>query len=201
MLALLLTALVGPSATAGTLTTSAAGGWDFRSDDLWSGVDVSLVPTRTEGVELIGRISPGYGFIEQQPRLGADLGFVGVIPQRQATVRLGLVAEGLLTRARYRMPLNLASNEDGSTGIIPAGMGLIEFEYGDSFRYTVGARAGVGSEVTNILCGWLAFEDPSCLAWAPGFAGGFVGRIRWEKGFAAEVFAGPTMRLSVGYAW
>jgi hypothetical protein len=197
----LIATLCASEASAGALVTAAAGGWDFRSDDLWSGVDISWVPTRTQGFEVFGRVTPAWGFFEQQPRLGADIGLVGVLPHPEATVRLGLVAEGLLTRLTHSVPLTLAQNGDVRTGVIPAGMGVVEFEYGDRMRYTLGARAGVGSEVSNALCGYLAFVDDECLTWSPGFAGGFVGRLRLENGFATELFVGPTSRLSVGYAW
>ena len=182
----------------GAVTTSANAGWDFRDSALWSGVELAVHPTNTQGTAFIGRLSRGWGFGEAQPRVLGEFGFATVVPQEQATVRVGLVGQALVTRTEYVLPIILAS-DDTYTGIIPSGMGLVEFEYGENWRYAIGARAGLGPEITNIQCG--AEIEPWCLRWTTGFAGGFYARARLGSGFAAELSLGPSSSLAVGWAW
>lgn len=191
--------LLALPAYGGAVTTSANAGWDFRDSALWSGVELAIHPTNTEGTAFIGRLNPSWGFSDEQPRVLGEFGFATVVPQKeQATVRAGLVAQVLYTRAQHTMPIVLSSDELYS-GLVPAGMGLVEFEYGENWRYAIGARAGVGPEITNIYCD--SEIEPSCLRWTAGFAGGFYARMRLSGGFAAELAVGPSSSLAVGWAW
>ena len=191
--------LLALPAFGGAVTTSANAGWDFQSSDLWSGFELAVHPTHTEGLAFIGRLSPGWGFAEAQPRLATEFGFASVIPHEEATIRVGAVGHMLWTRAAYTLPINLAT-DDVYTGMIPSVMGLVEFEYGETWRYAIGARAGVGPELTNMFCPEEE-PDPSCFSWTGGFAGGFYARARLPSGFAAELMAGPSIALSIGWAW
>ena len=93
---------VRPEKPAGSVAplVAAAAGWDFRSDDLWTGAGVSLIPTNTRSISPIGRIVGGWAFIDGEPRLQTEIGLVTVVKQESETtvVRFGLVADGIWTK-------------------------------------------------------------------------------------------------------
>ncbi len=190
-----------PAGSAAPIVAAAAG-WDFRADDLWSGAAVSLVPTNTRSVSPIGRVVGGWSFINAQPRLQTELGLVTVVKQESETtvVRFGVVADGVWTKASVDrgLPWRIGAAGDEVWGIIPGVMGHVEFEYGTRVTYAVGARFGVGSELSTFSCNEVLTNE--CLTWRAGFAGGFLARLRVPGGFGAEAMLGPTMGLSLGWA-
>ncbi len=197
----LLIGLLSP-ALAGAAVVGLTGGVDFSTSNPWAGVELALHPTHTQGVAPVLRLAPGWAFIDGQPLVLGELGFMARVPEDEAVVRVGLVGRVLFTGAKHDLPLGVFEAESARYGLIPGAMAALEFEWGDGrfpFTFSTGARAGVGSAVYDAACE----EDsdrPDCLNWSASFIGGFLGRIRTDTGLSVEVVLGPTTHLSVGWA-
>lgn len=198
---LLLLSLLSP-AHAGATVTALTGGVDFSTSNPWAGLELALHPTNTEGLAPVARLAPGWAFVDGQPLILAELGFMARVPEDEAIVRVGLVGRALFTGAEHALPVGLFEGESANYGLIPGGMAVLEFEWGTDtlpFVFTTGARAGLGAAVYDEEC-----EDeldyPDCATWSAAFIGGFMARARTPKGLSAELVVGPTLHLSVGWA-
>jgi len=197
----LVAALFAPSlAHAGVVTASAAGGWDFPTRQLWSGVEVALHPTNDKGFALAGALTPAWGFADRRPMAIVDVGLVHVVPSQRATVRFGLFTRQVITNVDYRTPVTLIGGDHRSLGTVPAVQLDVDVEFGTERIYTFGGRAGLGSASFNFRC-----TDPSelagCVVWDVGFVGGASFKARLPSGLSADLMIGPTPKLAVGYAF
>lgn len=184
------------TAHAGVLTVSAAGGYDFPTSEPWSGVELALHPTQTQGFAMSARLAPAWGFIEGQPLLFGEVGVHGVLPSEDATIRLGVVARVVGLHAEQGVPVGLESG----LGVAPAGLASLEFEWGEQTPFTFGVRGGLGAAMYDTQCEDDA-DRPACLSWSTAFIGGFHARVRTPSGFAAEAQLGPVSQLSIGWAF
>jgi len=182
---------------------SAAGGYDVSMSQPWVGLDFAVHSSQQKGFAPLGRITPSWGFTDSMPFVPVELGFSGVLPNKEATIRLGAVARTNLLFGKYRMPIRLGDPTSGKVvaGLQIGGEALVEFEWRPEAPITLGIRAGVAPTVADYACD---AEDPdltTCLLWNAGFIGGFNFRKRWKNGFSIDAMGGFTSHLAIGYAF
>ncbi|MBA2319897.1 MAG: hypothetical protein H0V89_01970, partial [Deltaproteobacteria bacterium] len=187
-------------ALGGNAAISAGGGFDSPTEQPWVGLDLALFPGHARGVAAHGRLTGGYGFADESPLGIVELGFTGVIPNDEAIVRLGLAArfEGIYTEYGAAVALGaLGAEGDPAFGLIPGGMLLLEFEWGEEAPFTV--RASGGASSIAVQCGLETNDD--CIGWRGGFLGGISARGRLKSGIFLEAAAGPSVSALVGYGF
>jgi hypothetical protein len=195
LLALLLGSI---PASAGAIVLSPTIGHDFATDQFWAGLDFALHADGMRNVVPVGRITPGWAIADSRPMLFAEGGVAFALPREGAIVRLGAVVNGTLLDAPYRLPWELRDKEEAHLGIIPGMALLLEFEFGEERPFVFGARGGVRSSSSNYLCR-VPDDVEHCLAWYPGFTGGFLGRGAVTDWLYLELLIGPSPYLAVGY--
>lgn len=203
---LLLLSLLSPTAHAGAFTAAVAGGPDFTINEVWTGVDLALHPTQRYGWAFQARLTPAWGFIYNNPLLFAEVGVTAVLPEDEATLRLGLIARGVGILRNGNVPLGGVIGEDDEygdalqLGVSPSAMLTAELELGTMTDtvFTIGGRAGAGA-YTIPYC--IENVSEECEEWSVGFVGAFTGRMRLPFGLSAELWVGTTMQLSIGYAF
>ena len=196
--------LWGTSAHAGVLAISGSGGLDTSIGQPWSGAEIAWHPSRAKGFEPTVRLNAGYAFEAQSPVVFFEGGFTGVIPEDEATVRLGLVGRIVGYGSTYPMPVQPgpAPVPDGPAqwGFVPGIMATLEFEWVKKFAFALGLKGGVGAFLVGEECTEIDLLL-SCIEWKPGFIGGIYGRFRLDNGFHADLMVGSTSSLSIGYAF
>lgn len=197
-----------PAGPRARVSVSALGGYHYESQQPWSGVDVALHSTQRRGFSGQARLQLGVGFVGAVPIGVFEGGVNGVIPSKQAVIRLGLVGRVSGMYADYPLPFQVGGTpeeEDGRRfGFSPGGQLQVEFEWQDLpgkavDTWTFGARAGGTVVVAAMAECDQPLDDASCLVPIGAFAGGFYGRLVFEPGVMLEAFAGPSPSLSVGY--
>lgn len=193
--------LLAASARAAVPVFSLAGGYDLPTDQPWAGVELAVYPEIGRNINPIGRLTPAWGFGDDDPFLLTEFGILGRVPEDEAVVRLGVILRLMTLLADYRTPFQAGdpAGDGVSVGFVPGAMLAVEFEFERESPFTIGARGGLGSTVSDALC---PLEDPDltrCLTWHPGFIGGFEARWRAKKGFFAEIIVGTTSSLSIGW--
>jgi hypothetical protein len=186
----------------GNAAVSAGGGFDAATEQPWAGLDLALFPSQDHGFAAFGRVNGGYGFADGP--LGAlELGGAFVIPNEEAVVRLGLAGRiaGIYTDYRAPIPVGAApSDGDPAPGLLPGGMLVVEFEWGDEAPFTLRGAGGVGSTAAAVPCDGLdVFYQ--CIGWRPGFLGGISARGRLKNGLFLEALGGPSLQALVGYGF
>ena len=190
-------------AHAGEAVISASGGEDFPTGQLWAGADLEIQATNTKGVALVGRVTPAFGFGDQLPIVFGEFGFMAVAPQKEAIIRLGLIARPELLFVHYRVPIALGASGTFDTvgvGIGPGGMGRVEFEWPDK-HLAFGAQLGIASAASDQDCAQGNPDESKCMTWYPAAIGDFYGRKQFGKHVSVEATVGTTTQLAVGYAF
>jgi len=197
-----LSAMAG-AALAGTVALTGGGGWDILTAQPWAGVDLALHPSNDRGFAGIGRVQGAWGFADGAPLPALEVGGVVVVPHPEAVIRVGLTAKMTGLYVPYPAPIRLGApgtSADPGLGLLPSGMALVEFEWGDTQTFTLRAAGGTGSQAGAIACDDADVLD-ACVAWRGGFTGGISARARLRQGWFGELWAGPSASLTLGYAF
>ncbi len=182
---------------------SAAGGYDLTTVQPWAGLDFALHSAQTKGFAPLARATPAWGFGDRMPMVQTEFGFTGVVPQKEATIRLGAAVRPTFLFGRYRMPIRFADPTSGKvvSGLQLGGELVIEFEWRPKAPVTFGLRAGAGSTASDYYCDEQSPDYTTCITWNGGFIGGFNFRKRWMNGLSIDAMVGFTSHLAVGYAF
>ena len=219
--AIVLTLMPGAASAGGIpvkVSAAAAGGYTFATQQPWTGVDIAVHSYQQRGFGMSGRMVAGVNLFDVRPAVSGELGLNGVVPDKNAIIRLGVAGGGQMTFANYPLPVQapgeLTVDGFGLFGFIPYGVitADIDLRWTDRPRapesLTIGLRAGVGSisGVVDCIDEAASAEEGRavgtlCDRWVPGFIGGFVGRLVLRNGFFLEAEAGPSPRLAIGYAF
>lgn len=195
LLALLLASV---PAGAGAIVLSPTIGRDFATDQFWAGLDFALHADGMQVVAPVARLTPGWAIADNRPMVTVEGGVAVPIPHDGAGVRIGAVVEATLFNSPYRLPWSFRDDDEAHLGLIPGAEALLEFEFGEDRPFVFGVRAGVRSSSSNYLC-QTPDEVEYCMAWYPGFSGGFFGRGAVLEWLYLELMVGPSPYLAVGY--
>ncbi len=190
------------AAWATTPVVAVAAGFDLPTEEPWVGLELAFQADNTKGLAAIGRVDAAFGFGEGRPLVISDVGLAYVLPEDEATVRLGAIFRPVFLYTETRLPFQLGDPSEGpALGVVPSVQGLIEFEWNTGVApVAVGFRGGVGSVATDSTCD-IDDPDPSrCVSWYPGAVGGFLARKRFANGLSLEGIVGTTTSVSVGWA-
>ena len=195
--------LIAALAAAGNAAISAGGGSDGTTQQPWAGLDLALFPGQDYRGALHGRITPGWGLLDRAPLAAAELGGTWAVPNDEAVLRVGLAARLGMLYAEY--PVGLALGDPGregepALGLLPGGVALVEFEWGEEAPFTLRVSGGLTSQASVVSCGSNR-TYVECLGWRTGFLGGFSARGRLRNGLFGEVLAGPSLSALVGYGF
>ena len=190
--------LASGSALAGAVVVSPAVGRDFATDQFWAGLDLALHADGMQVVAPVARITPRWAMADNRPMLTVAGGVAVPLPHDGAGIRVGAVLDATLFDAPYRLPWEFRDEEEAHLGLIPGVELLLEFEFGDTRPFVFGVRGGVRSSQSNYLC-QTPDDVEHCMAWYPGFAGGFFGRGAVLEWLYLELLVGPSPFLAVGY--
>jgi hypothetical protein len=197
LLALLLT--LSP-ARAGEIVVGASGGWDFPTDQFWTGPELAFYPDGEKKWGGLVRVHPAWGFADAYPFLSVEGGVVrGFEVEGAHAVRAGVVLGAQVIAESYPVPFQFATGTR-NWGVVPSVEGLVEFEFYEDRPLVVGLRFGVAATSSNSLCDQPDQID-TCLTWPAGIAGGFYARGQVAKSLYLEGLVGPSPRLALGYAF
>lgn len=176
--------------------TSLAVGWEGTVGRPWAGLEAALWADQAQGWAPAGRVVLGGNLGGPQPLIAVEAGAVRVVPAEGAVVRVGAAFRVLAIRSDMHMPTSLGET---SWGLLPAGLAWLEFTWEEPVAFSLGVRAGPGSQRSTEWC--LGEPSPACTTWHAGLVGGIYLRKRWDSGLAVELTGGSTANLSVGRAW
>lgn len=176
-------------------------GWESPVGQPWIGVEGALWADQVEGWAPVGRALVAVGARGPQPLAVVELGALRVVPAEGGRVRVGAAARLGFGGAEFAFPLPVRAPSEGKGGLgfYPAGLAMLEFEWGEVAPFSLGVRAGPGSALASNWC--VGEPTPACLTWHLGLVGGIYARKRFEGGLVIEAVGGSTASLLVGRAF
>lgn len=188
------------------VSLSAAGGWDLPSRQPWAGLDLAMRHEGVRGWAFHGGLEAGWGLLASRPHAKVEAGFMGVVPSPRL-LRVGAVAGAQVLVAPGEVPLSLGGDADGygEVALLPYGYGQIELGWNrlgatkGAAMWSFGLRLGAAAAPGGVACGPEGTDV--CSGVTAAFLGGITARVRFHEGVFLEGLAGPTARLSVGYAF
>ncbi len=191
--------LLATLAQGATFVPGLIGGFDFSTEQPYTGLDLALHPDRHRGLAPVARATLGYGFTDARPLAFVEGGAAFALPREgPEIVRVGALLTAGVVDVTYRLPLEISNvDEDHHVGLIPGFMLLLEFEYGEERPFIVGARLGMLSAASNASCPTPELTS-TCATWYPGLSGGFFARGQPLPWLYFDALIGPSPRLSLG---
>jgi hypothetical protein len=196
-------ALIAATASAGEVTLSGTGGYDYPTRQIYAGPELAYHAVNRKGPAFVGLVIPTWSVADSSPLVLFEGGALFVVKSPEGLVRVGAVARGAVAALSYGVPWRIATVGEDRVGVVPGLLFHTEFEYGtdDPLRFVFGVRAGLGLSQTNFACPDPGVLTPGCVVWDAGFIGALELEFRTQKGLFLDLHVGPIGRLSVGYAF
>lgn len=193
-------------ALAGTLV-GAVGTGDLAVGQSILGAEVAVLGEQTMGFRPHFRLLAGYDLFQTLPSGSTELGFTGVVPNDEATIRAGLFfrADHLLKRRRIAFQVGQPDEGDARYGLAIGGAAMVELAWNPDAPLVLGGHLGMGH--------WSSV-DPNCVvgpdgpvegfpercdAWPVSIIGAAYLRKSLKNGLTFRVQAGTTFEVGVGY--
>lgn len=193
------------AALAGTLV-GLAGTGDVATGQGLIGAEVSVLGDQTKGFRPHGRLLVGLDPFDILPTATTELGFTGVAPSENVTIRAGMFARVDHLLRRNLVAIQVGSPDPGQVryGVALGAAALAELAWTPDAPLVLGGHLGfghwsavrpsclTGEDVPNEL-------DDNCRAWPVSILGGIHLRKSLKNGLTFRANVGTTFEVGVGY--